>query len=388
MERGSSVVTRMGALECGTSNRRRLSKNGLTRRVSLRLPSRRMISSLRLVVGWCLFTPWRGHRSTIPSRSARLFGVSLSPDSKKLACATRPDVYVYDVDSGTLILKLGPLQGHEHCVRCVLWSCDGSRLFSGSDDETIRCWNTDTGEQIGRPWTGHTNWISSLSLSPDGSILASSSLDETVRFWDSTSGHGIGQDLQHDDDVNAVCFSPSGEFVASATGDGMIYLWPVPRLDPVESPAGHATNLNSILPDLSLALDERQRIFEVRLRKLLDLATSKGFHVSRDLFPPSLPVGARSAPLSGIERIADGNSNAMSGYLHNHKFESSPDLHHFSTGMLLRWNRRRLLSPVQSPMGTLKRPTRSTKPNENSSICFVSHLGNVFNVQPITNVCR
>ncbi|KAF8553461.1 WD40 repeat-like protein [Imleria badia] len=197
--------------------------------------------------------------------------ISFSPNSGKLACGTRSDVYVYDVDDGTLIL--GPLQGHEHCVRCVLWSRDGSRLFSGSDDETIRCWNTDTGEQIGRLWTGHTNCILSLSLSPDGSILASASSDETVRFWDSTSGHVIGQDLQHDDDVNAVSFSPSGEFVASATGDGTIYLWPVPRLDSrldsVESSERHTTNINSILPDLSLGHDERQRIFEVRLRKVV-----------------------------------------------------------------------------------------------------------------------
>ncbi|KAF8557940.1 WD40 repeat-like protein [Imleria badia] len=149
-----------------------------------------------------------------------------SPKGKKLACGTDDDVRVYDVDSGKLIL--GPLEGHEEWVNCVLWSRDGSRLFSASNDGTIRCWNSDAGTQIGQPWTGHTGHIRSLSLSPDGYIIASASEDHTVRFWDGTSGRPIGQHLKHADIVTAVCFSPSGEFVASAGWDGKIYFWPAP----------------------------------------------------------------------------------------------------------------------------------------------------------------
>ncbi|KAH0828927.1 WD40-repeat-containing domain protein [Lanmaoa asiatica] len=122
---------------------------------------------------------------------------------------------------------------HEHIVWCVLWSrSDGSRLFSASEDKTIRCWNSVTGEPIGHPWTGHTGLIYSLALSPDGSILASASWDATARFWDVNSGDPIGQPLQHDGSVYAVCFSPSGDFVTSAGASG--YLWRVPWLDSVE----------------------------------------------------------------------------------------------------------------------------------------------------------
>ncbi|KAF8553432.1 WD40 repeat-like protein [Imleria badia] len=234
--------------------------------------------------------------------------MSFSPSGHKLACGTHSEVYVYSIVSGTLIL--GPLKGHEDDVDHVLWSHDGSRLFSGSDDKTIRCWNSETGEQIGEPWTGHDRSIQSLSLSPDGSKLASASYDGTVRFWDTISGSPITQHLDHGYSVNAVYFSPSGEFVASGTLRGKIYLWRVPWLDP-PSPESHATNLNSILPDPSLGLDERQRIFELRLRKVLDLATSKGFHISRDLFPSSPPVGAPNTSSTATEGIADGDSNAV-----------------------------------------------------------------------------
>ena len=133
-----------------------------------------------------------------------VWSLCFSPNGKKLACGTDNGVRVYDVDSGTLLSE-----SQQYLVDCVLWSRDGSRLFSASDDKTIRCWNSDTGEQIGHPWTGHTDIIRSLSLSPDGSILASTSLDKTVRFWDATTGHPIGH-LQHDKQVYAVRFSPSG----------------------------------------------------------------------------------------------------------------------------------------------------------------------------------
>ena len=155
-----------------------------------------------------------------------VWSVSFSPDGTKLACGTDDDIRVYDVDSGTL--SVGPLEGHQDWIRSVLWSRDGNRLFSGSEDKTIRCWNSDTGEQIGHPWTGHTDWIYSLSLSPDGSILASASSDHTVRFWDATTGNPIGQHLQHDKQVGGVCFSPSGESVASAGRAGKICLWRIP----------------------------------------------------------------------------------------------------------------------------------------------------------------
>ncbi|KAF8553707.1 WD40 repeat-like protein [Imleria badia] len=244
-----------------------------------------------------------------------VFSMAFSPRSDKLACGTRDDVYVHDVNSGMLIL--GPLRGHEDRVHRVLWSRDGSRLFSASDDATIRCWDSDTGEQIGQPWIGHAGGVRFIFLSPDESKLASASEDGTVRFWDTTSGQPIAQHLEHRHSVKTVCFSPSGAFVASATRGGDICLWRVPWLDPVDSQASTAPNLvmpnlQSILPDLSLSLDERQRIFELRLRKLLDLASSKGFHVSRDLFPPSLPVGTQNTPLTGRERIVDDDSNAMS----------------------------------------------------------------------------
>jgi WD40 repeat protein len=173
-------------------------------------------------------------RHSIKAGSAVL-SLCFSPNGEKLACAVgntlgEPGVIqVYDVEKGELVL--GPIKGHRDWVRCVLWSLDGSLLFSASDDRTIRCWNSDTGESIGEPWEGHTDRVNSLSLSPDGTKLASASSDNTVRFWVAQSGDTIDQPLQHDDIAFAVTFSPSGEFVASGGNDLKVSMWRMPWWD-------------------------------------------------------------------------------------------------------------------------------------------------------------
>ncbi|KIJ14345.1 hypothetical protein PAXINDRAFT_50616, partial [Paxillus involutus ATCC 200175] len=166
---------------------------------------------------------WAGHTTKIRC-------IALSPDDRlaasgangKLACGSHV-IRVYDVDSGELVL--GPIKGHKSDICCVLWSLDGSQLFSASADRTIRCWNSETGTPIGKPWTGHTDAILSLSLSPDGTKLASASSDKTIRFWDARSGDPIGHPLQHEDFLWTVTFSPSGKFVASGGYDRKVSIW-------------------------------------------------------------------------------------------------------------------------------------------------------------------
>ena len=64
----------------------------------------------------------------------------------------------------------------------VSFSPDGSRIVSGSQDNTVRVWDSQTGVELMK-LEGHTSYVTSVSFSPDGSRIVSAG-DYTVRVWD------------------------------------------------------------------------------------------------------------------------------------------------------------------------------------------------------------
>lgn len=73
------------------------------------------------------------------------------------------------------------LEGHDCAVYSVAFSPDGRYLASGSEDETIKIWDTTTGEER-RTLEGHNHSIYSVAFSPDGRRIASGSYDETIKI--------------------------------------------------------------------------------------------------------------------------------------------------------------------------------------------------------------
>ena len=57
---------------------------------------------------------------------------------------------------------------------------DGKLLASGSDDNTVKFWDIQTGGVI-KTFHGHTHWVVSVSISADCTRIVSGSWDEKVR---------------------------------------------------------------------------------------------------------------------------------------------------------------------------------------------------------------
>ncbi|KAG1815930.1 WD40-repeat-containing domain protein [Suillus subaureus] len=76
------------------------------------------------------------------------------------------------------------LRGHTYSVLSVSFSPDGTRIVTGSGDNTVRLWNAGTGEPVGEPLRGHAESVTSVSFSPDGTRIVTGSDDNTVRLCD------------------------------------------------------------------------------------------------------------------------------------------------------------------------------------------------------------
>ncbi|CAG7855300.1 WD repeat-containing protein 5B [Serendipita indica DSM 11827] len=149
------------------------------------------------------------------------------------------------------------LRGHTEVVETVAFSPDGSRIVSGSWDQTIRLWDAETGQSLGEPLRGHTGPVTAVAFSPDGSRvvsetgqssgeplrghtgavtalafspdglrIVSGSWDDTIRLWDAETGQSLGEPLRgHTGEVSAVAFSPDGSRIVSGLWDHTIRLW-------------------------------------------------------------------------------------------------------------------------------------------------------------------
>ncbi|KAK5991625.1 Vegetative incompatibility protein HET-E-1 [Cladobotryum mycophilum] len=82
---------------------------------------------------------------------------------------------------------LQTLEGHNNSVNSVVFSPDGQRLASGSGDNTVKIWDTNSGACL-QTLEGHNNSVKSVMFSLDGQRLASGSDDSTVKIWDTNSG--------------------------------------------------------------------------------------------------------------------------------------------------------------------------------------------------------
>ncbi|KAF7363053.1 WD40 repeat-like protein [Mycena venus] len=99
--------------------------------------------------------------------------VAFSPDGKQIILSFDTTVRVLDSQSGTILLDLP--EWHSNAIDCIAFSPDGERIVSGSYDNTVRMWPTQTLFQ------GHSGAVTSVAFSHDGSRVVSSSLDRTIR---------------------------------------------------------------------------------------------------------------------------------------------------------------------------------------------------------------
>jgi WD40 repeat protein len=109
------------------------------------------------------------------------------------------------------------MKGHSNYVLSLCLFEDGSRLYSGSTDRTIKVWDAGVNTHIGT-LQGHVDTVRSLCLSFKTNRLISASYDETITTTH-TCIHTVTD--AHRDEIYCLAFSGNSDTLYSA-GSGYL----------------------------------------------------------------------------------------------------------------------------------------------------------------------
>jgi WD40 repeat protein len=82
---------------------------------------------------------------------------------------------------------------------------------------------------------GHTGDVESALFSPDGQRIVTASGDGTARIWESASGQPVATLQGHTRPVVGAAFSSDGERIVTASDDGTVRVYRIVSLDDVMS---------------------------------------------------------------------------------------------------------------------------------------------------------
>ncbi|XP_039015771.1 THO complex subunit 3-like [Hibiscus syriacus] len=140
-------------------------------------------------------------------------------------------------------------QGHKKKVHSVAWNCTGTKLASGSVDQTARVWHIEPhghGKAKDIELKGHTDSVDQLCWDPEhADLIATASGDKTVRLWVARSGKCSQEAELSGENIN-ITYKPDGTHIAVGNRDDELTILDVRKFKPI-----HRRKFNSEVNEIA-----------------------------------------------------------------------------------------------------------------------------------------
>jgi WD40 repeat protein len=163
---------------------------------------------------------FRGHGSKVSS-------VAFSPDQRRALSGGDGSVLLWDLENGQESFRVDGLKPYS--VRSVAFSPDGLHAASADDLGQVQLWDLTAAEPRVRTLPrSHGSMVLAVAFSPDGKVLASAGYDGRIILSEMPAGKKL-REWQLPGPVSAVCFARHGRHLATANGNGTVYILRLPK---------------------------------------------------------------------------------------------------------------------------------------------------------------
>ena len=172
---------------------------------------------------WDLASPTPRIKSELTSSAPACYALSISPDSKIcFSCCSDGNIGVWDLHNQTLVRQF---QGHTDGASCIDISADGTKLWTGGLDNTVRSWDLREGRQLQQH--DFNSQIFCLGYCPTGDWLAVGMESSNVEVLHATKQDKYQLHL-HESCVLSLKFANCGKWFVSTGKDNLLNAWRAP----------------------------------------------------------------------------------------------------------------------------------------------------------------
>uniref|UniRef100_A0A671NKM2 Protein groucho-2 n=1 Tax=Sinocyclocheilus anshuiensis TaxID=1608454 RepID=A0A671NKM2_9TELE len=172
---------------------------------------------------WDLASQTPRIKAELTSSAPACYALAISPDAKVcFSCCSDGNIAVWDLHNQTLVRQF---QGHTDGASCIDISHDGTKLWTGGLDNTVRSWDLREGRQLQQH--DFTSQIFSLGYCPTGEWLAVGMESSNVEVLHHTKPDKYQLHL-HESCVLSLKFAYCGKWFVSTGKDNLLNAWRTP----------------------------------------------------------------------------------------------------------------------------------------------------------------